>query len=473
MKVFRIKDLINAVSGKLIQGDINALVNPVSIDSRTLNAGDLFFALTGPNFDGHHFILDVFDKGASGIIISKKTNFFKKEKKEYKNKIVIEVKDTLKALMDWAKAFKKEYKTYNICVTGSTGKTTTKELISSILSIKYPLLKTAGNYNNEIGISLTLFELKEYHKILITEMGMRGLGEIKDLTNLVKPDLAVVTNIGVSHIGLLGSKDKIFEAKSEILTSLNSNGIVVLNKDDSYYLKMQEMVKDKKIISFGIKNTSDIMATDIKLKNGKEMNFNFKVGKYLEKRIKIPLLGIHNVYNFLAASAVAYALGLDRNLIMRGLKSFEPIKMHMQLIDFYDDIKILNDSYNASPISVKSALLTFNQVAEKRRKIVVLGDMLELGKMTDFYHKQIGREIANSSIDILITLGDNGRIIAQSALENGMQGDCIFSFRKNSREKLSQKIASILKPMDFLLLKASREMEMEKVLRYLQEKYKN
>ena len=473
MKIFKIRDLIEAVSGRMIQGNINALVNPVSIDSRTLNPGDLFFALAGPNFDGYNFIIDAFGKGASGIVISKKINFPEKEKIKYENKIIIEVEDTLKALQDWAKFFKKEYKTYNVCVTGSTGKTTTKELIASILALKYSLLKTAGNYNNEIGIPLTLFKLKDNHKILITEMGMRGLGEIKDLTDLVKPDLAIVTNIGESHIGLLGSKDNIFRAKSEILTSLNTDGIAVLNRDDSYYFKMRELVKDKRIIAFGIKNISDIMASDIKLRNGKGMKFNLKIGNNQEKGLYLPLLGIHNIYNVLAASAVAFALGIDRDLIIKGLASFKPIPMHMHLIDFYDDIKIVNDSYNASPSSVKSALLTFTGIAGKNRKIVILGDMLELGEMADFYHKEIGREIVNSSIDILITLGDGGKLIAQSAIENGMQDDCVFSFRKENREKLSLKLLSILNPMDFLLLKASREMEMEKIQKFIQEKFRN
>jgi len=473
LKVFKISDLNKAISGKLIQGSSDMSVHSISIDSRTLKPGDLFFALSGPNFDGHHFAMDVFDKDGCGIVIDRKIDMLDQIKEIHFNKVIIEVEDTLKALQDWAKFLKKKFKTYNICITGSTGKTTTKELTSSILSLKYRLLKTAGNYNNEIGIPLTLLKLKEYHEILIIEMGMRGLGEIRDLTDIVKPDLAVITNIGVSHIGLLGSKRSIFSAKSEILTALSEDGIAVLNRDDNYYHKLRELVQNKKIFTFGIKNASDIMASNIQFNNEKGMKFHFKIGKKQINEFCLPLLGIHNIYNALAATAIAFALGVDDNLIIKGLTSIEPIKMHMQPINFYDGIKILNDSYNASPASVRSALITFQEIAQEHRKIVILGDMLELGKMTNFYHERVGREIAHLNIDYLITLGKGGKTIARSALDNGMPNDCVFSFSKDNKEKLSKKLLSLLKPLDYILIKASRGMEMEKIQKYLHEKYKN
>ncbi|MEA1939465.1 MAG: UDP-N-acetylmuramoyl-tripeptide--D-alanyl-D-alanine ligase [Candidatus Caldatribacteriota bacterium] len=472
MEGYLIRELIEATSGKIIQGDLKSLINQISIDSRTLLPGDLFFALIGPNFDGHNFVLDALNKGASGVIICRNFDDIVKKKLTDKNKIIIEVKDTLTALQDWAKYCKNKYKTYNICITGSNGKTTTKEITDSILSLKYSLLKTSGNFNNEIGIPLTLFQLKNIHKMLLVEMGMRGLGEIKNLTNLVPPNLAVITNIGDAHIGLLGSKKNIFKAKSELLEALDKDGIAVLNRDDPYFFKMQEIAKDKRIFTFGIEKESDIMASNIKIIKDEGMKFNLKLGDSEKKEIFFPLLGIHNLYNALAASAASFALEVEPDLIERGLTTFKPLKMHMYLNTFHNDIKILNDSYNASPLSVKRALATLTEIADNNRKIAVLGDMLELGEKTDFYHKKIGENIVKLSIDILITFGKGGKIIAQSALKKGMKSSCVFSFKKSEKKILFRNLINIIKPKDFILLKGSREMKMEEVLRYLKEKDK-
>ncbi|GAH48631.1 unnamed protein product, partial [marine sediment metagenome] len=243
MENCKIKELIKAVSGKIIQGDQDCLISRISIDSRTLIPGDLFFAIIGPSFDGHDFIIEAFNKGAVGAVACKSVSSLLQNEEIDKNKVIVEVKDTLSALQNWSKHYKDKFKTFNICVTGSNGKTTTKEIIAHILSQEFPLLKTSGNYNNEIGIPLTLLQLNKSHKILVAEMGMRGLGEIKTLTNFIPPDLAVITNIGEAHIGLLGSKDNIFKAKSELLQSLDKDGMAIINKDDPYFFKMLEIVK--------------------------------------------------------------------------------------------------------------------------------------------------------------------------------------------------------------------------------------
>ena len=472
MEGYKVIELINATSGRIIQGDQNHLINKVSIDSRTLTPGDLFFAIIGTHFDGHNFIIEALNKGASGVVVCKDTaSLFQKEEID-KSKIIIEVKDTLSALQDWAKYYKSKFKTFNICVTGSNGKTTTKEIIAHILSQKFPLLKTSGNYNNEIGIPLTLLQLNDLHKILLLEMGMRGLGEIKTLTNFVPPDLAVITNVGEAHIGLLGSKDNIFRAKSELLQSLNKDGIAVLNKDDPYFLKMLEIVKGKKIITFGLENKSDIMACNIRMISDRGMKFTLKIKDVEDREIFFPLLGRYNIYNALAASAVAFALEVKSNLIEIRLADFKPLDMHMHLNNFDNGIKILNDSYNASPFSVKKALETLVEVAQGHRKIAILGDMLELGEKSDFYHREIGKEVAKLSVDILITLGEGGRIIAHSFLENGAKKDQAFSFEKTEKKYLTKKLWNLVRPGDFVLLKGSREMQMEEVLQFWQEEYK-
>jgi len=467
----KIRELIKTVSGKIIQGDHDCLISRISIDSRTLIPGDLFFAIIGPSFDGHDFIIEAINKGAMGIVVSKNVSSLLQSEEIDKNKVIVEVKDTLSALHNWSKYYKDKFKTYNICVTGSSGKTTTKEIIAHILSQRFPLLKTSGNYNNEIGISLTLLQLNKSHKILVAEMGMRGLGEIKTLTNFIPPDLAVITNIGEAHIGLLGSKDNIFKAKSELLQSLDKDGKAIINRDDPYFFKMLEIVKDKKVYTFGIKNGSDIMARNIRMVSDKGIRFTLEVQNGKSKEIYFPLLGRHNIYNALAASAVAFALGIELEIIERGLSSFKPLDLHMQFSYFCNGIKILNDSYNASPLSVRNALKTLVEVAQNNSKIAILGDMLELGEKTDFYHREIGKEVVKLSINTLITVGQGGKIIAQSSKEEGMAEERVFSFKKNEKINLAKELFNLIKPGNFVLLKGSREMKMEEILEFWQKEY--
>lgn len=472
MEGYKVTELIKVTSGRLIQGDQDRLINRVSIDSRNLTPGDLFFAIIGSRFDGHNFIGEALNKGAVGAVICKNIGNLLQKEELNKDKIIIQVKDTLSALQDWSKYYKNKFKTFNICITGSNGKTTTKEIIAHLLSQKFSLLKTSGNYNNEIGIPLTLLQLNELHQILVVEMGTRGLGEIKILTNLVHPDLAVITNIGEAHIGLLGSRDNIFKAKSELLQSLSKDGIAIINRDDSYFLKTLEIVKSKKVYTFGIENKSDIMASNIRLAGDQGMKFTLEVQNDKSNEIYFPLLGKHNIYNGLAASATAFALGVEMDLIEKGLSSFQPLEMHMYLKNFYDDIKILNDSYNASPLSVKKALETLVEVSQGNRNIAILGDMLELGEKTNFYHQEIGREVAKLSINTLITVGKGGKIIAKSSKDEGMSENKIFSFEKSEKKKLAKELLNLTRPGDFVLLKGSREMKMEEILEFWQKEYR-
>jgi len=467
----KIRELIKATSGKIIQGNRDCLISRISIDSRTLIPGDLFFAIIGPSFDGHDFIIEAFNKGAMGAVTCRSVSSLLQNEEMDKNKVIVEVKDTLSSLQNWSKYYKNKFKTFNICVTGSNGKTTTKEIIAHILSQEFPLLKTSGNYNNEIGIPLTLLRLKKSHKLLVAEMGMRGLGEIKTLTNFIPPDLAVITNIGEAHIGLLSSKENIFKAKMELLQSLDKDGIAILNRDDPYFFKMSKIVKGKKVYTFGIENESDITACNIRMVSDKGVRFTLEVQNDKRREIYFPLLGRYNIYNALAAVAVAFALGIELDLIERGLSSFKPLDLHMQLSTFYNGIKILNDSYNASPLSVKNALETLAEVAQNNRKIAILGDMLELGEKADFYHRKIGKEVAKLSIDALITVGQGGKIIAQSSKEEGMAEEKVFYFEKNEKLNLAKKLLSLIKPENFVLLKGSREMKMEEILEFWQKEY--
>ncbi len=471
MLAYKVKEIARVISGRIIQGDPETIINNLSIDSRTLQPGDLFIAISGLNFDGHNFISEACAKGAKGAIIenSKKDIVF--NQKGIKNKVLIEVEDTLIALQVWSKYYKNIFNTLNICVTGSNGKSTTKELIAYLIGQKIPLLKTQGSYNNEIGIPLTLLKLNHLHRILVVEMGMRGLGEIKKLTELVTPHWAVITNIGEAHIGLLGSKENIFKAKSELLYSLDAKGFAFLNKDDAYYSRMKKIVKDKKVVSFSLNNPADFMADNVQTVEDKGISFELKIKNKKVKKIFLPLLGRHNLYNALAAIAVSYQMNLDLDLIEKGLANFKPLAMHLQLISLPNKVKVLNDAYNANPLSVKKALETLMEVSGKNRKIVVLGDMLELGKKEYFYHHQLGKEVAKFPIDILFTIGEGGRIIAQSAEREGMLRRNIFSYQKKSKKYLIRKLNHLVQAGDFILLKGSRDMHMEDILRFWKEDF--
>lgn len=468
---YKIEEIAGVISGRVIQGDPELIVNNISIDSRTLQSGDLFIALPGLNFDGHNFVWEALEKGAKGAVIRKDKKNYIIHNQKLKDKVLVEVEDTLIALQVWSKHYKNAFNTLNICITGSNGKSTTKELIAHLLGQKIPLLKTAGSYNNEIGIPLTLLQLNHSYRLLVVEMGMRGRGEIKMLTDLVAPHLAIITNIGEAHIGLLGSRENIFKAKSELLYSLGSSGIAFLNGDDSYYARMKEIVKDKEIVSFGLNCPSDFMADDIQLVEEDGISFSLKIKGKKSKKMFLPLLGRHNLYNALAAIAVSYHLNLDWELMEKGLASFKPLDMHLQLIQLPNKIKILNDAYNANPLSMKKALETLVEIGKNKRKIVVLGDMLELGKKNYFYHQQIGKEIVKFPIDILCTIGEGGRIIAQSAKKEGMPEKRVFSYQKNNKKYLAKRLRNIFQSGDLILLKGSRDMHMEEILKLWQEDF--
>lgn len=471
MLEYKIEEIVRFISGRVIQGNPKIIVNNISIDSRTLQPGDLFIALPGLNFDGHDFVWKAFKKGAKGAVIRKDRKNYILNSCRWKDKVLVEVEDTLLALREWSKHYKKAFSTLNICITGSNGKSTTKELIAHLLGQKFSLLKTMGSYNNEIGIPLTLLQLDHSHQILVIEMGMRGLGEITMLTDMVSPDLAIITNIGEAHIGLLGSRENIFKAKSELLYSLNSKGVAFLNGDDPYYTRMKEIVKGKEVISFGLDDQSDFMAENIQLMGEAGISFYLKVKGKKFKKMFLPLLGKHNLYNALAAIAVAYYLNLDLELIEKGLASFPSLAMHLQLIQLPNQVKILNDTYNANPLSTKKALETLVEIGKNNRKIVVLGDMLELGKKNCFYHQQIGKKIAKFPIDILCTIGEGGKIIAQTAKREGLSPKRIFSYQKNRKRCLAKRLIYLFQPGDLVLLKGSRDMHLEDILELWQKDF--
>ncbi len=452
MKELLVKDIIKVTNGKLIIGNENLVCNNFSKDTRTINKDDVYIGIKGEKFDGSKFWKEALNNGASSVIISN-IEITKEEKENFKGKTIIIVEDTLKALYEIAKLKRSLYNIPVIAITGSVGKTSTKDIIASVISKKYKTLKTIGNNNNNIGLPFTILKLKD-EETLVLEMGMNHFGEIKLLSNIAKPDICVITNIGTSHIGNLGSRQNILKAKLEILEG-NKNAYVVINNDNDLLHEWYEKNKNNnKIYTYGIKNKSDFNAKNLKLE---EESSNF-ICETKEEQMNVELLvaGEHFVSNALSAIAVAKILNIDTNKILEGIKGFELTKKRMDIANLKNGIKIINDAYNASFESMQASLKTLSKY-EGTTKIAVLGDMFELGDFSKELHEKVGKEVCKNNIDILICSGENSKYIIESAKKNGMKEENIYYFE--NKDKIVEKLKDIIKPNTVILFKASNAMK--------------
>lgn len=449
----KIKEIIKVTNGKLIAGNPDAECKKFSRDTRTINSGDTYIGIKGEKFDGNILWKEAFENGAETVIIQG-IDFENQDIKKYENKNIIKVNDTIKALADIAtykrELFGKDFPV--IGVTGSVGKTSTKDIISNVVSQKYKTLKTQGNNNNEIGLPFTIYNLKDQQAAVI-EMGMNHFNEISKLTKIAKPTISVITNIGTSHIGNLGSRENILKAKLEILEGMDKKVLVINNDNDllhKYYLEN----KDVEIHTYGIENESDVMAEDIVLnENSSEFTCNLKGKKF---SVKVPVGGIHFVYNALCAATIGNLLELDVEQIKKGIETFELTKKRMDITELKNGVTIINDSYNASFESMQASL-KYLKGLKNDRKIAVLGDMFELGEYSKELHEKVGKEVAQNNIDILICSGENSKYIAEMAKENGMKEDNIYYFK--DKNKIQEFIKNNWKKGDAILFKASNGMK--------------
>lgn len=449
-----IEEILKAVDGKLISGNNNIKISGVSTDSRTIKKGELFIPLIGENFNGENFLDDAIKLGSASLT-AKSINTNKYEKP------VILVEDTKIAFHRLANYYRSKFDIPFIAVTGSSGKTTTKDMIYSVLSKKYNVLKTEGNLNNEIGLPITLFKLNKTHQIAIVEMGMSDFGEIRKLKNIANPNIAVYTNIGVAHIEKLGSRENILKAKSELIEDFGNGNSIVINSDDDMLRKLLNSTNSE-YITYGIKS-GDFKAYNIRnIENGISYNINLN-GEPTEINLSVP--GEHNVYNSLAAICIGSKFGVNKEDIKEALKNFLPGKMRLNIINL-NEIKLIDDSYNANPSSMKAAISVLKGF-KNGRKIAVLGNMLELGEYSNTGHKDVGKFVKNSNIDILITVGDQAKMIANGAKETGMADDKIFICDDNT--SAIKTLKKIIEKNDIILVKGSRGMGMEKIVKYLQE----
>lgn len=431
----------------------NILYKPgtITTDSRNIKKGDIFVAIKGKKYDGHDFAESAFRKGAALVIVSKKA----KVSAKYKGRLV-RVKNTLDALGYLAKKNRRRFNTPVIAITGSAGKTTAKEITFHILSAKFNVLKTRASENSFIGVPLTLTRLDKKHDLVVLEMGMNHLGEISKLCDIAKPSCGVITNIGLAHIGFLKTLNNVFKAKSELLKKLPKNSLAILNKDDTY-LENVKKIKCRKIY-FSINKKSKFQAKNISFRKNR---WFFSIGN--TKNFELSLLGKHNVYNALIAISVARAFGMNFSTIKKRLKSYKnncPMRLEFKKIK---GINILDDSYNSNPLSMEKALDTLVGYKTNGKRLVVSGDMLELGRRSREVHENIAEMIAERPIDALITLGDMTRFTNRRAKNLGLK--CLY--HASSPRRAAYLLKKIVKKGDVILFKGSRETNTESVIKEL------
>lgn len=431
------------------------IVENVVRDDREVTEGTVFIALNGENNNGHRFVERAVSNGAVCCVVDDIEGDFGKLP-------VVSVPDTFKALRDIATYYREQFNIPIVGITGSVGKTSTKGMIASVLSQEYKTLKTEGNYNNEVGVPLTIFRLSDNDEAAVVEMGMSDFGEISRLSQIVKPEIAVITNVGMSHIEHLGSQDGICKAKFEILDGISIDGTVILNGDDKYLWEKNGEL-DYETLYFGIENKCcDIVATDIKLYScGSE--FKVKIdGMQYEFETNAP--GIHHIYNAMAAILVGYRYNLKIESMIKGVHDFVP-EGYRQIKTEYKNFTIINDCYNACPDSMESGLdvlaLASSEKNGRARRVACLADMLELGDRSIGEHERVGRMCKEKGVDCLITVGDMAKYIAKGAINAGMNSSDVYEFASN--DSAIQKLKNIIKKKDVVWIKGSRGMHLEKI----------
>lgn len=490
LTLYEIKEAINGrlENSVISNSEMTALFDGISTDSRNTKKGDLFFALHGPNYDGHNFLNDAIKNGARGVVIDRKIRKIEgvvereilelQKSDTKKTKYLINVSDTTKALGDLAKYYRKKMPAKIIAITGSNGKTTTKDMVYHLLSKRFFAIKSKASFNNFIGVPLTIFDLDKTSKYGIVEMGTNAFGEIARLSEIASPDIAVVTNIAESHLEGLKDINGVKKAKFEILENITPDGVLLVNSDDKSVLDIGNVFNGK-IFKFGIEKSADVRASGIKqAPQGWSFIFNGK------QRILLPIPGYYNILNALAALGVVSALEITIEDVANAFNDFQlsPMRMEKEVINIAGDVSlnndigvdslmleqenayvtVINDAYNANPSSMKAVVHEFDMMQCNGRRIFVSGDMLELGVESERLHFDIGKEIGQSSIDILWAVGKMAAFVAKGAVEGGMLKNNILYFK--TVDDLVNSALHTLKNGDTIMIKGSRGMKLERLV---------
>ena len=456
MKELTIRDILKLTNGKLLQGNPETICGKFSHDTREVEPGDVYIRVHSPRLKEKEQYWDkAFEAGADIAIINQNVKIDMSKLKKWEGKALIQVEDTLQALHKIATSKRNLYgeEFPLIGITGSVGKTSTKDMVASVMTQKYKTLKTKGNYNNHIGVPLTILRLKD-EEAAVVEMGMNHFDEIRVLTNIAKPKIAIITNIGTSHIGNLGSRENILKAKLEILEGMKQKEIIINNDNDLLH-KWANDNNDKgiKIHTFGIENPSEVWAENVKLhENSSTFICHIKDQKF---DVNVPVGGIHFVYNALCSILVGKLLNIEINAIKQGIEGFELTKKRMEIIELSNGAKIINDAYNASLESMQASLRYLGGY-KNNRKVAVLGDMFELGEYSEELHRQVGREVAKNDIDVLLCSGENSKFIVEEAKKIGNVKEIQYF---ETKEGIVEFLKNNVKENDVILVKASNGMK--------------
>jgi UDP-N-acetylmuramoyl-tripeptide--D-alanyl-D-alanine ligase len=426
-----------------------------SIDSRTLNPGDLFIAIAGERFDGHDYVEEALDKGAAGALVQtgKLVNGDSRR--------LLHVEDTVQALQSLGAAARRLWGKPLLAVTGSAGKTTTKEILAEILATRFRVMKSSGNLNNHLGLPLQLLKLEAEHDLAVVEMGMNHAGEIRALGKLAHHDLAVVTTVAPVHLEFFSSLAEIARAKYEIIETLHPGGVAILNADDDYVCQFGRDFKGR-VFTFGIHRAADVSAQKIRLNGAEGSAFELTVSSVREQ-VSFPLVGEHNIYNALAAAAAAMEYGIPPSQAAKALAAIRPAEKRGQIVQI-GGATIINDSYNSNPRALDAMVDTLASMKAERR-ILVAGEMLELGPTAEALHRECGLHAAAKKIDFVIGVRGMAKPLAEAACGAGAQAQFV-----ETPEQAGEWLAHNLRPGDAVLLKASRGVKLERALMVLQEK---
>ncbi|MEN8181137.1 MAG: UDP-N-acetylmuramoyl-tripeptide--D-alanyl-D-alanine ligase [Myxococcota bacterium] len=452
---FRATDAVHWSGGELRRGTGDECFSGVSIDTRTVEPGQLFVAIRGPSHDAHAFLDEALGRGAAGLLIERGT-----ELPPDRGAAVVEVKDTTVALGALAAGHRESFLGPLVAITGSNGKTTTKEMCAAILGVAAPCLKNPGNLNNEYGLPLTLLARGEEHRSVVVEIGMNHRGEIAPLAAIARPTVGVITNVGTAHIEHLGSRDEIALEKGDLVAALGSEATAILNADDPRVLSQRER-SVARVVTFGVAEEADVRAERVTPLGDRGHAFDLVTG---EGRLSVHVAGIGDtaIPNALAAAAASLAAGASVSDVAEGLARYRPVGGRMEQMALPRNIIIINDTYNANPQSMEVALRSLARLKGEARGVAVLGDMGELGGSAPDAHREVGRLVAELGVDLLFVLGDHAREIQEAALAAGMDPGQVC--RGEDHESLGRSVREILQGNDWVLVKGSRSMRMERVV---------
>ena len=454
---FRVQDALLWTDGVLLSGDSEAVLSGVSIDSRTIETGELFVAIVGPDHDGHRFVKGAMERGAAGLLVE---NGRTQPEMLAAPIPVIGVGDSTVALGDLAAGHRSEFRGPVVAITGSNGKTTTKEMCAAILSAAGPCHRTPGNLNNQYGLPLTLLSRTERDRSLVVEFGMNHRGEIARLVDIAHPTVGVITNIGSAHIEHLGSREEIAIEKGDLVALLPEDGTAVLNADDPLVAAQRQRTRAG-VISFGTSQDADVRGEGVAKLDapGYALKLMTPAGAV---SVEVQGLGQTTIANALAAAAAALAAGASLTDIASGLSDYRPIKGRLERRELSGEIVLIDDTYNANPQSTEAALHLLAELKGVHRGVAVLGDMGELGETAESAHREAGRLAATLGIDVLIALGERAEIVASGALASGMSRDCVVVATDHT--DAGTRACAVLRKRDTVLVKGSRSMKMERVV---------